>query len=89
MVIWNTATVADEFGKFDFDGADELCNSTHMNELTGSRGCFSLHYNTLPFFCSCVYFTGSSSITLPFFLPVDVHGWAKIRFPFHLEGTYF
>jgi len=35
---WNTTTVTDEFGKFDFDGADELCNSTHMNELTGSRG---------------------------------------------------
>lgn len=63
---------------FYFDGTDELCNSTHMNELAGSQG---------PSFFAGVYFTGSCSITLLLFLPVDIHGWAKIRYPFHLENA--
>lgn len=81
---WNTLAGADGFGKFNCDGADELCNSTHMNELTGSRGSFTFQHS-VPLFCAGVYFTGSFFITLLLFLPVDVHGWAKIWFPFHLE----
>lgn len=72
------------FGKFNFDGADELCNSTHMNELTGWRGSYTFQHS-VPLFCAGVYFTGSFSITLLLFLPVDVLRWAKIRFPFHFE----
>ncbi len=81
---WNTLAGVDGFGKFNCDGADELCNSTHMNELTGSRRSFTFQHS-VPLFCAGVYFTGSFSIILLLFLPVDVHGWAKNRFPFHLE----
>ncbi len=87
MVTWNTLADADGFGKFNFDGADELCNSTHMSELTGSWGTF-IFQHSVPLFCAGVYFTGSFSITLLLFLPVDVHGWAKLDFLFIWRGRF-
>ncbi len=56
MVTWNILAGADGFGKFNFDGADELCNSTHMSELTGSWGTFIFQHSIPLFLCWCLFY---------------------------------
>ncbi len=56
MVAWNILAGADGFGKFNFDGADELCNSTHMSELTGSWGTFIFQHSIPLFLCWCLFY---------------------------------